>query len=92
MKLWLLQPIRIENDDPWDPWYDKAFGFVIRSETERYARTLAHENAGDENRGAFLGNQTADTKNPWLDPKYSTCTELLQDGPEQLILQDFHAA
>jgi hypothetical protein len=51
MTLWLLRPV--ENlpidDNPWDPWYDKAFGFVILAETEADARALADKNAGDEN-------------------------------------------
>ena len=36
MRLWLLRPQEglIEGDNPWDPWYDKAFGFVVRAETE----------------------------------------------------------
>lgn len=36
MKLWLLRPVvgLDENDNPWWPWYDKAFGFVVRAETE----------------------------------------------------------
>ncbi|KKK81891.1 hypothetical protein LCGC14_2808870 [marine sediment metagenome] len=92
MKLWLLGPLHTEGDDPWDPWYDKAFGFVIRAETEQRAREIANENSGDENRGKFLGQKTANTKSPWLDPKYSTCEELLQDGPELLVLRDFAAA
>ncbi len=92
MTLWLLKPIYIKGDDPWEPWYDKVFGFVVRAETEQRAREIANENGGDELRGKFMGNQTSNTEAPWLDPMYSTCQELLLDGPEELVMQDFHAA
>lgn len=94
MKLWLLkaQENLPDGDDPWEPWYDKSFGFVVRAETEERARQLAHNNAGDENLGEFLRTKIADTKQPWLDSKYSQCAELLQDGEAEMVLQDFHAA
>lgn len=94
MKLWILRPV--ENlpigDNPWEPWYDKCFCFVVRSETEEEARKLAHENAGDENRGEFQGEKIADTKSPWLDAKYSTCVELTAEGDTGVVLSDFHDA
>lgn len=94
MKLWLLKaredlPV---GDNPWEPWYDKSFGAVVRAETEAQARQFAHENAGDENRGAFLINKVADTTQPWLNSKYSQCEELLQDGTAEMVLQDFKMA
>lgn len=90
MKLWLLKPVdeRPEGDDPWRPWYDKAFGFVVRARDEESARKFAHESAGDENRGEFLGKKVAATTTPWLDPRYSTCEELKQRGEEGVILCD----
>jgi len=90
MKLWLLGPIHTKGDDPWEPWYDKAFGFVIRAETGLRARVVADENGGYENRGE--SRTTTQTKNPWLDPKYSTCNELSPNGPEELVIRDFAAA
>jgi len=49
MKLWLLRPRVLEDTfDPWEPWYDKAFGFVVRAETEKDARQMAQERAGIE--------------------------------------------
>ena len=94
MKLWLLRPVGglDENDNPWGPWFDKAFGFVVRAETEAEARELAHAEAGDENRGEFLSAKTANTNQPWKEAKYSTCTELLPDGEAGVVMQDFHAA
>lgn len=90
MKFWLLRPIDGLNNEnnPWEPWYDKAFGFVVRAETETKARKFAHTNAGDENRDAG----TANTKQPWKDAEYSTCVELSLNGEEGIILRDFAAA
>jgi hypothetical protein len=88
MKLWLLLPaLEVKkNDNPWHPWYNKAFGFVVRAETEQEAREFANSEAGNENQS------TEDTKHPWLDEKYSTCFELTDDGEEGVVLRDFHAA
>ena len=86
MKLYELRPVDEglrKDDNPWDPWYDyKAFGFVVRAETEGTARAIAQENAGDEGRH----------HTPWLHAKYSTCTELTADGKEGLIICDFAQA
>lgn len=80
MKLWHLTAK--EERAPWQPWFDKAFGFVIRAETEERARKIADENGEDENRKG----------NPWLDPGFSICEEILTEGEESLILKDFRAA
>lgn len=94
MKLWILRPVenRPLNDDPWEPWYDKCFGFIVRSDTEQGARQYAHAGAGDENRGKFLSKPISNTKGPWLDPRYSTCEELTPDGDAGIVMQDFYAA
>jgi len=109
MKLWLLRPVDglKKNDNPWKPWYDKAFGFVVRADTEeearalahadagdenREARALAHADAGDENRGEFLSRAITDTKQPWMDAKYSTCVELLPEGAAEVVMKDFASA
>lgn len=85
MKLWILKPK--ENVDnysqiisPWNPWYDKFFGFVIRAESEERARKLAGLICGDE------GDQA------WLDSSLSICKELLAEGNEEVVITDFHAA
>ncbi len=84
MKLFILRPIRKDGvEDAWTPWYDKAFGFIVRTDTEEKARTLADDMAGDENR---------DGDHPWLDPSQSTCEELLPEGDEELLLKDFASA
>jgi hypothetical protein len=92
MKLYLLRPIHKEGDDPWDPWYDKAFGFVVRAEDEKEARELAHGEAGDENRGEFMQKKIADTDSPWLSKKYSTCKELTIKGKKEIVITDFARA
>lgn len=86
MKLWILRPVEglDKKDNPWEPWYDKAFGFVVRAETE--------DEAGDENLGKFLSAKTANTNQPWKEAKYSTCTELLAEGEAGVVMQDFAAA
>jgi hypothetical protein len=93
MKLWLLRPMPgLTDDNPWDPWYDKAFGFIVRAETEEQARAFAHDRAGDENRGEFLEEKIANTKEPWKNAKYSSCIELTSDGDAEVIMKDFMAA
>lgn len=93
MKLWLLRPRKDlpENDDPWDPWYDKAFGFVIRAETEEEARVFANKDGGDET--GKVSHRTYRTGgDPWLNSKMSSCEELKPDGEAGTVIQDFHSA
>lgn len=92
MKLWLLSPrVDIEGEDPWKPWYDKAFGFVIRAESEERARQIANDNGGDET-GAISQSVYRTGGDPWLDKKYSICEELTSDGSEEMIIRDFASA
>lgn len=85
MKLWLLEPLSdLEPGfSPWVPWYDKAFGFVVRAETEEQARELAHAQGGDENRAEH---------EPWKNPLLSSCKELTAEGPAEVVIQDFKSA
>ena len=94
MGLWILKPVSgLPNvDNPWEPWFDKAFGFVVCAETEEEARNFAHRDAGDENRGEFLGRKTSETKSPWLDRKYTTCHPLNDDIENGVVLRDFASA
>lgn len=99
MKLYLLKPIDLEADvSPWRPWYDKAFGFLVRAETELEARTLADGDAGDENRPTLVdGSYDYESKliiHPWLDPNLTSCLELGPgvDGPSEILLRDFASA
>lgn len=89
MKLWLLRPTPPfggqtgADGDPWTPWYDKTFGFVVRAETERAARVFAHAQGGDENSA---------TTAPWLNEKYSTCVDLSTGGEQGVVIEDIHYA
>lgn len=89
MKLWLLRPVEglPDSGNPWEPWYDKAFGFVVRAQTESEAREIAHQNSGDEKREA-----NGPSEEPWRQPQFSTCVELTHDGPEGVVICDFHSA
>jgi hypothetical protein len=93
MKLWLLRPREtlMDDDNPWEPWYDKAFGFVVRAETEEKARELITR---DQKSGGFSWNDHYGDEGPraWADPKYSWCEEITQEGQEQVIIRDFASA
>lgn len=93
MKLWILEPrqevIERQEDNPWEPWYDKGFAFVIRAETERQARELAHKEGGDENKEL---SQPGAPIFPWLNAKYSTCLTLFAHGDVEVVIRDFHHA
>jgi len=100
MKLWLLRP-RPENQrperDPWTPWYDKAFGFVVYAETSAKARQIANDNGGDEVGPARSAPHSPDYHiggDPWLDTRCSTCKCLAVVGDETagVVMQDYHAA
>jgi hypothetical protein len=79
MKLWLLRPVN-EALEPWMPWYDRMFGFVVRASDEPRARLLASSKAGDEGPEA------------WLSPAHSTCVELRPDGQEAIVMEDYNSA
>ena len=73
MKLWILK--RLDSG-----WYDEAFGFVLKAETEQDARNWANLEKGDEDSGT------------WLNSKFSSCRELIPEGVEVgVILRDFKA-
>ena len=77
MKLWLLRPIDEDSEDsPWNPWYDKAFGFVVRAKTELAARLVALARHGDEGGAA------------WMLCEQSTCEELMPSGVEEVVMID----
>ena len=80
MKLWILRPVDslVDGDNPWDPWFDKAFGFVVRANSEQDARMFTHKDAGDENRGEFLNQQVSKTKSPCIRTISSSSSFLAQ--------------
>lgn len=92
MRLWLLRPVepRTGERDPWKPWYDKAFGFVVRADTEALARECASKQTGDED---YYGKKHPEyAGSVWCDPVYTTCVELTADGESGIVMQDFHSA
>lgn len=70
----------LKGQNPWEPWYDKAFGFIILAKSEDEARKIASENCGDEGPDAWLSNN------------YSSCNVLDSHGSSRLILRDFASA
>lgn len=91
MKVWILKARDEElpdNDNPWEPWFDKNFGLVVRAETETRARQLAQAEATDETYVDYTGRRLT----PWLDAKYSTCVELTNEGDEGVLLIDHRSA
>ena len=79
MKLWILRPVKTLNS-PWDPWYDKCFGMVIRAKSEELARSLASRYSGSE------GSE------PWQNPIQSSCEILDREGPEVVLMLDVAGA
>jgi len=93
MKLWILRPNKQlpEGEDPWEPWYDKTFGFVVRAETEKEARKLANAEGGAET-GAASHNVYRKGGDPWLDPAFTSCLELTSDDEAGVVIEDHRAA
>lgn len=91
MKLWVLRPVAgLEKDnDPWEPWYKKAFGFVVRAETEEEARSMADADGGAENYSGIGTSKEYEIVGPWLDSRYSTCEELTTEGEAEVVMRDF---
>jgi hypothetical protein len=93
MKLFILRPVDDLpiDDNPWEPWFDKNFGFVIRSASEEAARQIADANAQNENSATFMGRPLSQCLRPWLDPRYSTCSELTTDGDVGVVIFDLRS-
>lgn len=92
MKLWLLRPIKNlpPEGNPWENPYDKAFGFVIRAETAARAREMAQYAGGGDEIWSWDDSYTKRTSIPaWLTPTLSTCTELIPEGKEDIVMRDF---
>ena len=65
-KIWLLKPLDMSKGSLWDPWFDKAFGFVVCAPDEKTARILAQAEHGEE------ANDETDDRN-----KIAVWTDLL---------------
>lgn len=81
MKLFLLRRCLPDDVvvDPWNPPYDKVFGFVVRAESECAARRLIcdSEETGDE------GDKV------WMSPEFTLCVEITVKGFREIILRDY---
>ncbi len=92
MRLWLIRPRSSETlgaDNPWEPWYDKVFGFVVRAATEAEARAFAQQREGNETDATDPEGRTA----AWSSDRYSTCEPLMEeDGEPGIVLRDFKSA
>lgn len=73
--LFVLKPIK-----NWEPWYDKAFCFVVRASSEKEARQLASSECGSEG------------KQVWLDEHQTTCVRVQAKGPAEVLCSDFRGA
>lgn len=73
--LFLIKPI-----EDWGPWYDKAFGFVVRASSEVHARQIASEEAGGEG------------KDVWLDASKTRCQVIDPNGPPEVLCRDLASA
>lgn len=92
MRLWFLmarEELEPENN-PWKDEYDCTYGFVIRAENEDHARSIANANGGFEVCGKSVTPRSKKC-DPWLYEEYSSCEELLPDGADGVILEDYHA-
>ena len=89
MKLYLLRPVKgtdnLNGRDPWVPWYDKAFGFIVRAESESHARALIIDTQSTTHYGD-------EGKEAWWNPEFSTCIELTSEGEAEIIMCDFSSA
>lgn len=93
MKLWILKArTDLTGSNPWEPWYDKTFGAVVRANTEADARRAMADSTfcGDE--CPRLWGSDARDCSAWLDAKFSTCEELTDDGEGEVVITDFRAA
>ena len=90
-KLWLLKPINNSKQSLWDPWYDKAFGFVVRASTASEARAFAQAKAGTEAEGSDWQDESTNIP-VWTSPELTSCELLVPEGEEGIVLRDFRAA
>lgn len=80
MKLWQLQVI---DSAPWADAYDVNLGFIVRAKTEKQAREIAQKQSG--------GDEKQFAPDAWINPFYSTCTELNAEGKTEIIQSNFRA-
>ena len=91
MELYLLEPKdKYKNDEvdnkenPWSPWYDKTFGFVIAAESEKEARKIADK----RNHKWYSSHGSKHYEGLWLDDNYAKCINLKNINDKGIVLSD----
>lgn len=92
-RLWLLRPLDglPKENNPWEPWYDKTFGFVVCADSEEEARQLANADGGHEV-GPVSHTVYRTGGDAWLDAKLSSCVELTANREKGVIIYDHASA
>lgn len=94
MNLYLIKPIKKGSKlnpfegTPWDPWWNKCFGAVMRAGSEAEARQIMSDSE-------YVGDAESKLlKQAWLDESQSKVTCLAEgvSGEKEIILSDFRQA
>ena len=87
-KLWILEPREDlpADDNPWEPWFNRCFGIIVEAATEDRARAIAHENCTCKDQWILRD------KRAFIDPRYTTCTELRPSGQDRFVMATFEEA
>lgn len=90
MDFWELVPRSDlpEDDNPWEPWYDKCFHMVVRADSELQARQVASHSGGEED----YSWRKPKPPSVWADSKYSICRMLSVGGEPEVIITNIHEA
>ncbi|MBX3027062.1 hypothetical protein KF840_19335 [bacterium] len=86
MPFWKLTPINPHLGD-FRGEIEKAFGFVIRAQTEHQARTIANAHSGVEKGPSGTDHYGQIGGNPWLDNAKTHCVQVAPDGPDEVVLR-----
>ena len=83
MKLW-----RLTRRD--HAGYDEARGFIVRAASEGGARQVAYDSTIDDYmRDYYEENEIEGGEPRWLDESLTICELLTEDGPAEVVLEDF---
>ena len=86
MPVWKLTAIDPHAGD-FNADFEKAFGFVIRADTEDRARQIATEYGGCECGFVELDHHGRIGGDPWLEASQTRCECIAEDGPAEVILR-----
>ena len=87
-RYWLLEAASATRvGGPFDPPYHVCFSMVVCAPSESDARAIAQANGGDE---TGRRNENGDYYSPWLEPRYTTCTELRGERPTGVICEEVY--